>query len=60
MGQAADGIAQAVNDFVECLEYFIMEASGSKFFPNLFNRIHFWCVWRNEHQFNIWKQLQGA
>ena len=43
-GQAEDGIAQAVNDFVEGLEHFIMEASGSKFFPNLLNRIHFLCM----------------
>ena len=34
-GQAADGVAQTVNDFVERPEYFIMETSGSKFFSNL-------------------------
>ena len=34
-GQAADGVVQTVNDFVQRPEYFIMETSGSKFFSNL-------------------------
>ena len=60
VGQALDGITQAINDLLKRLEYFIMEAPGTKLFPDLLNRIHLWGVRRYEHQFYVWSDLQGA
>ena len=37
-----------------------MKAFGSQLFPYLLNGIHFWGVWRNEYDLNIWKRFQSS
>lgn len=53
IGQGADGFAQAVNNFIKGLEYFISEATFTDFFPDLFNRIHLRSIWRKRKNLNI-------
>ena len=51
--EGTNRITKTLNDFIQCCKYFIVETHPAQFFPNLFNRIHFRGIWRQEKQFNI-------
>ena len=53
VGQGANRIAQTVNNLFQGSEYFVMESALSDFFPDLFNRIHFRCIWWDIKKNNV-------
>ena len=53
--QRANGIAQAVNDFIQSSKNLVSESTLSDLFPNLFNGIHFRRIWRDvEKDYILW------
>ena len=51
--KGADGITEAVNHLVERIKDFVTEPAFAKFFPDLFNRIHFRRIGGNKEQANV-------
>ena len=51
--QRRDRTAKPVNYFFKSSKNLITEAQFTQFFPDLLNRIHFWCVWRNKEQTDV-------
>ena len=51
--KVANDITQAINNLFQCGKDFIPKPHLAKFFPDLLNWIHLWCIWRNEKEFNI-------
>ena len=45
--QRANGIAQAVNDFIQSSKNLVSESAFTDLFPNLFNGIHLGRIWRD-------------
>lgn len=52
-GQCADGVTEAVNHPIQRCKYLVTETHLAKFFPDLLNRIHFRCVWRDKKEFYV-------
>lgn len=57
--QFADSITKAIDNTFKSGKYFILEAHLPKLFPDLFNRIHFRRIRRNEKELNILGNLQS-
>ena len=58
--EGTNRITEMVNDFIQRCEYFIAESHSAQFFPDLFNRIHFWSVWRYGKQFYIFRNAKRS
>ena len=53
MIQGTDGVTQTVDYLLQGGKDFVSEAALPNFLPNLFYRIHFWCVRWNVKQNDI-------
>ena len=51
--QSLNNFLKLINDSFQCLESLIFKTSFLNFFPDLFNRVHFWCIRWDKSQFNI-------
>ena len=58
MIQRTDRVTQTVDHLLQGGKDFVSEATLPNFLPNLFYRIHFWCVRWNMKQNDIVRQLQ--
>ena len=48
-----NGIAEAINDFLQGCKNLVSKAALSYLLPDLLYRIHLWCVWRDMEKYNI-------
>ena len=60
VGQRANSNTQTVNNLFQGSEYLVMESALSEFFPNLLDRIHFRCIWRDMKKNDIIWHIQST
>ena len=53
IGKVMDHLAQTFDNCIQRSKYFVFKATLPEFFPNLFDWIHFGCIWWNEINMDI-------
>ena len=55
-----DCVTKPIHNFVEGSKDFVAKSHFSDFFPDLLNGIHFWSIWRDIKQSNVFWTMKSA
>ena len=55
-----DCLTKPIHDFVEGSKDFVAKSHFPDFFPDLLNGIHFWSIWRDIKQPNVFRTMKSV
>ena len=51
--EGTNGVTETENNLIQGREHLVFKAQFPDFFPNLFNRIHFWRIRRDKEEADV-------